>query len=96
MLIALLSVLHSGSGNLLSNGHANAAGAVSPINANLSASLLDQLKQADPNQNQSNKPKAYLNYVVLDNLFYIVSENSGVKQVQDAHQINCKPSQRVK
>jgi hypothetical protein len=55
MLIALFSVLHSGRGNLLSNGHTNAAGAGSPINANLNASLLDQHKQTDPKQYQSNK-----------------------------------------
>jgi hypothetical protein len=52
MLSALLSVLNSGAGNLLSNGHANTAGASSPTSANLNPSLLDQLKQANPNQIQ--------------------------------------------
>jgi len=41
-----------------------------------------RLKEKDPNQNQSDKPKAYLNFLLFDDQFNFVEENSGVRQVK--------------
>lgn len=38
----------------------------------------------DPARNLTDKSKAYLNYALFDDRFSIVSENSGVRQVQDS------------
>ncbi|CAL1516428.1 hypothetical protein MMC2321_00150 [Chitinophaga sp. MM2321] len=41
-----------------------------------------RLKQKDPDQNRQDKPKAYLNFVLFDDQFNLVDDNSGVKQVK--------------
>lgn len=79
MLIALLQTF---SGTGVSEGVHAATGTASPIATNFSSSDYDALKQKDPTQNLSDKPKAYLNYALFDNSFSMVNENSGVKQVQ--------------
>ena len=52
------------------------------IDPNLSAIDYQQLKDKDPSQNRIDKPKAYLNFVLFDENFKLVDENSGVRQVQ--------------
>jgi len=79
MVIALLQVF-AGSG--VSDGAHYATGGNSPLATNFGSGNYDALKQQDPNQNLSDKPKAYLNYVLFDDRFNMVGENSGVKQVQ--------------
>ncbi|NLR63695.1 RHS repeat-associated core domain-containing protein [Chitinophaga varians] len=62
--------------------HGNAASAGNtPFNANFYNQDYRQLKEKEPDQ-QPGKPKAYLNYVLFDDKFKMVEENSGVKQVK--------------
>lgn len=79
MLTALLQAFSGGS---LSDGTHNATAAASPISTNFSSMDYDALKQKDPSQNLTDKPKSYLNYALFDDRFSIVTENSGVRQVQ--------------
>lgn len=78
----LTALLQAFSGEGVQSGVHNATGPGSPIATAFNATAYDQLKQKDPLQNLSGKPKAYLNYVLFDDQFKIVDENSGVKQVQ--------------
>jgi len=41
-----------------------------------------RLKEKDPNQDLADKPKAYLNFVLFDDQFKLVDDNSGVRQVK--------------
>ncbi|NML40136.1 hypothetical protein HHL17_23255, partial [Chitinophaga sp. G-6-1-13] len=52
-----------------------------PFNTNFYNNDYRQLKEKNPDQ-QPGKPKAYLNYVLFDDQFKMVNENSGVKQVK--------------
>ncbi|MBV8256060.1 MAG: hypothetical protein JO154_25920 [Chitinophaga sp.] len=79
MLAALLQVF---GGDGVSDGMHGATGPGSPMAVTFNNSAYDQLKQKDPGQNLSDKPRAYLNYVLFDDQFKMVNENSGVKQVQ--------------
>ncbi|NLR68737.1 hypothetical protein HGH92_30825 [Chitinophaga varians] len=60
---------------------APASAAVPPFNTNFYNNDYRRLKEKDPDQ-QPGKPKAYLNYVLFDDQFKMVEENSGVKQVK--------------
>jgi len=37
----------------------------------------------DPDQNQQDRPKAYISFVLFDDQFNLVDENSGVRQVKN-------------
>ncbi|WP_201747888.1 DUF6443 domain-containing protein [Chitinophaga vietnamensis] len=65
-------------------GHGAAAGQSTPFNSNFYNNDYRRLKEKDPDQNRNDKPKAYLNFVLFDDQFNLVEENSGVKQVQGA------------
>ena len=54
---------------------------VSPF-GNFNSNDYQRLKEKDANQNQQDKPKAYLNFVLFDDQFNLVEENSGVRQVK--------------
>ncbi|SKA47371.1 RHS repeat-associated core domain-containing protein, partial [Chitinophaga eiseniae] len=60
---------------------APASVASTPFNANFYNHDYRQLKEKNPDQ-QPGKPKAYLNYVLFDDQFKMVEQNSGVKQVK--------------
>jgi len=60
------------------NGEVNQA---SPF-GNFNSNDYQRLKEKDPDQNQLDKPKAYLNFVLFDDQFNLVEENSGVRQVK--------------
>ncbi|WP_220100743.1 RHS repeat-associated core domain-containing protein [Chitinophaga oryzae] len=60
---------------------APASMASTPFNANFYNNDYRQLKEKNPDQ-QPDKPKAYLNYVLFDDQFKMVEQNSGVKQVK--------------
>ncbi|GEP93834.1 hypothetical protein CCY01nite_00940 [Chitinophaga cymbidii] len=81
MLGALLQAF-SGGGGSGPDGHGTGSGPGSPITTSFSATSYQQLKDQDPTQNVSNKPRAYLNFVMFDDQFNLVNENSGVRQVQ--------------
>jgi RHS repeat-associated protein len=78
----LTAILQAYSGAGIADGVHGATGEGSPIVTNFTSSNYDQLKQKDPSQNLSDKPRAYLNYVLFDDGFKLVDDNSGVKQVQ--------------
>ncbi len=65
-----------------SNTHGAALDNTTPFNNNFYNNDYRHLKEKDPNQNRNDKPKAYLNFVLFDDQFKLVDENSGVKQVQ--------------
>lgn len=79
MLTALINAFNAGS---VSEGAHAATGTTSPIATSFNSTDYETLKQKDPSQNISGKPRAYLNYTLFDDRFNMVSENSGVKQVQ--------------
>jgi len=60
------------------------AGGSSPFNGNFNAADYQRLKEKDQDQNREDKPKAYLNFVLFDEQFNLVEENSGVRQVKGA------------
>jgi len=70
------------SGSTISDGAHGIVNTSSSLNASFSAANYDELKSKDADENLSDKPKAYLNYVLFDDMFNMVDENSGVKQVQ--------------
>lgn len=70
------------SGSSISDGTHGVVDASSALNTSITPANYDQLKSKNPAENLSNKPKAYLNYVLFDDMFNMVDENSGVKQVQ--------------
>lgn len=81
MLVALLQAFASGT--MPSDGaHGSGVGPGAPITTNFTAANYQAIRDKDPNQNQPTKPKAYLNYVLFDDLLNMVDENSGVRQVQ--------------
>ncbi len=65
-----------------SGSHTNrVADRVSPF-GNFNSNDYQRLKERDADQNQQDKPKAYLNFVLFDDQFNLVEENSGVRQVK--------------
>jgi RHS repeat-associated protein len=52
------------------------------LDQTITASNYQRLKEKDPDQNRQDKPKAYLNFVLFDEQFKLVEENSGVRQVK--------------
>ena len=57
-------------------------GSNSAIANNFGSSQYTELMNIDKNQDVSTKPQAFLNYVMFDDQFNMVDDNSGVKQVQ--------------
>jgi RHS repeat-associated protein len=81
MLTALVQAFATGTAP--SDGtHGNGTGPGSPLVSNFSAANYQAIRDKDPSQNQPTLPKAYLNYVLFDDLLNMVDENSGVRQVQ--------------
>jgi len=55
---------------------------VTPFNTNFYNNDYQRLKEKEPGQQNPDRPKAYLNFVLFDDQFNLVEENSGVKQVK--------------
>ncbi|NLU92203.1 RHS repeat-associated core domain-containing protein [Chitinophaga sp. Ak27] len=55
---------------------------LTPFNSNFYNNDYRRLKEKEPDQLNSDRPKAYLNFVLFDDEFKLVEENSGVKQVK--------------
>lgn len=53
-----------------------------PFNTNFYSNDYQRLVERDAARNQADRPKAYLNYVLFDENFKLVEENSGVKQLK--------------
>lgn len=54
-----------------------------PFTTNFYNNDYQRLKDKDPDQQKGDKPKAYLNYVLFDDQFKMVEDNSGVMQVKE-------------
>jgi len=81
-MLASLVQAFSGSTNG-EQSHAVASGeSTSPFANNFTSNDYQRLQQKDPDQLKQDKPKAYLNFVLFNDQFNLVEENSGVKQVQ--------------
>ncbi|MFB6454376.1 DUF6443 domain-containing protein [Chitinophaga sp. Hz27] len=80
----LNSILNAFNGAAAEAGAHGAGGTAMLNSSNLTTSDLTRITEKDPGQNLPDKPKAYLNYVLFDDQFKLVDENSGVKQVQSA------------
>ncbi|PUZ19494.1 hypothetical protein DCM91_20535 [Chitinophaga costaii] len=76
---ALLQAFSSGS---VADGAHMGTGSGSPMSADMNSTLFGQLKQLPTSENAAGKPKAYLNFVLFDDQFNMVSTNSGNRQVQ--------------
>jgi hypothetical protein len=76
------AILNAFSGTGVMDGIHDAGGAGSVLNTVLDSTIYNALKQKDPFQNLSAKPKAYLNFALFDDQFALVDDNSGVRQVQ--------------
>ncbi|SKA41221.1 RHS repeat-associated core domain-containing protein [Chitinophaga eiseniae] len=76
--------------------HGFAAGNNStPFNTNFYNNQYQRLKEKSPDQPDS-KPKAYLNFVLFDDQFKLVDQNSGVKQVSgEADQLQTLGTDRM-
>ncbi|RFS24663.1 hypothetical protein DVR12_05525 [Chitinophaga silvatica] len=87
------SVLESLAANILQNGTGNnssvaahdvqASGIDAIQNNEFNSKQYELLKEKNTDANNPNKPKAYLSYVLFDEQFKMVDENSGVKQVKE-------------
>lgn len=77
------AILQAFSGGTLSDGVHAGIGSNSPIQSQFTGNTYNALKNSDASNNVSNKPKAYLNYVMFDDQFNMVSENSGIRQPQN-------------
>jgi len=53
-----------------------------PFNNDFYTSEYQRLKEKDADPDQAARPKAYLNFVLFDDQFKLVDQNSGVKQVK--------------
>ncbi|WP_170117615.1 DUF6443 domain-containing protein [Chitinophaga ginsengisoli] len=74
------AILDAFSGTGAVDGIHESTGSTSPVYT-FSSSTYNQLKNLDASQNQPDKPKAYLSYVLFDDQFNLVDENSGMRQV---------------
>jgi len=70
----------NGSGDL-SHGDVDEISEESPL-GNLTSNDFQRLKEKDAEENQANRPKAYLSFALFDDQFNLVDENSGVRQVK--------------
>jgi RHS repeat-associated protein len=80
-MVASLLQAFGGDGGSNSTHATRQADRISPF-GNFNGNDYQHLKEKDPNQNQQDKPKAYLNFVLFDDQFNLVEENSGVRQVK--------------
>jgi len=80
MVAGLLQAFGGAAGGDATHGNGQ-ADKVLPF-GNFNGSDYQRLKERDADQNQQDKPKAYLNFVLFDDQFNLVEENSGVRQVK--------------
>ncbi|UPK66788.1 DUF6443 domain-containing protein [Chitinophaga filiformis] len=77
------AILDAFSGATIKGGIHQATGSASPVYT-LNSNTYNQLKTKDASQDQPGKPKAYLSYILFDDQFNLVDENSGMRQVGSA------------
>lgn len=82
-MLADLVQAFSGNGAKEGGTHGASEGAQAmPFNSNFYNNDYRRLKEKEPDQPNVDRPKAYLNFVLFDDDFKLVEENSGVKQVK--------------
>ncbi|MGF6925539.1 RHS repeat-associated protein [Chitinophaga sp. W2I13] len=79
----LADLIQTFGGNAATTGtHGNSnAGLSAPFTSSFYNNDYQQLKEKEPDQQNPDRPKAYLNFVLFDDQFKLVEENSGVKRV---------------
>lgn len=81
-MVTALSIAFGGQNNA-GSGHGGSGNNRSPLNQQFFDNDYQRLKERDPGKDPSaQRPRAYLNYVLFDDQFKMVDENSGVRQVQ--------------
>ncbi|WP_217607266.1 DUF6443 domain-containing protein [Chitinophaga sp. GbtcB8] len=80
MVASLLQVFGGAAGSSASHA-ARQVESLSPFR-NFNSNDYQRLKEKDADQNQQDKPKAYLNFALFDDQFNLVDQNSGVRQVK--------------
>lgn len=75
-------LLQAFGGNAADDTHAATANNSSPLNSNFYNGDYQRLKEKDPDGIATDRPKAYLNFVLFDDQFKLVDKNSGVRQVK--------------
>lgn len=80
LLIGLSQVM--GSQSVIPSLHNNSFLDANPLTNSLHNNTLEQLKEVSSDNINSDRPKAYLNFVLFDDQFKLVDQNSGVRQVQ--------------
>ncbi|WP_177192354.1 DUF6443 domain-containing protein [Chitinophaga arvensicola] len=83
MLADLLQSFGGQGETLGAHGNLSSGNNLSPFNANFYNQDYQHLKMKEKDQDADKKPKAYVNYVLFDDQFKLVEENSGVKQVKN-------------
>ncbi|MEC5143656.1 DUF6443 domain-containing protein [Chitinophaga sp. 212800010-3] len=82
MLADLVQAFNGGGGSDKSAHGATGNANLTPFNNNFYNNDYRRLKEKEPDQPNADRPKAYLNFVLFDDDFKLVEENSGVKQVK--------------
>lgn len=80
MVVSLLNVFGGTTTSDVSHA-ARQAENLSPFR-NFNSNDYQRMKERDPDGNREDKPKAYLNFVLFDEQFKLVENNSGVRQVK--------------
>jgi len=80
-MVASLLQVFGGAAASSSSHAARQAENLSPFR-NFNSNDYQRLKEKDADQNQQDKPKAYLNFALFDDQFNLVDQNSGVRQVK--------------
>jgi RHS repeat-associated protein len=77
-------LLQAFGGHTGDDSHGAIADNNTPLNSNFYNNDYQRLKEKDPDGITADRPKAYLNFVLFDDQFKLVDENSGVRQVKSA------------
>ncbi|WP_255373017.1 DUF6443 domain-containing protein [Chitinophaga sp. YR573] len=78
----IAGLLQAFGGHVTNDAHGSELSNNTPLNSSFYNGDYQRLKQREPDGTASNRPKAYLNFVLFDDQFKLVDENSGVRQVK--------------
>lgn len=81
-MVTALAAAFGNSGTSAPGAHASRSTNNTPFTADFYNNQYQHLKEKDPQENVNGRPKAYVNFVLFDEQFKLVEENSGVKQVK--------------
>jgi len=78
----MIAALVQAFGQTSTTGEHDLARATNPLNENFYSNNYQRLKEKENDGETAGRPKAYLNFVLFDDAFNLVSNNSGVRQVK--------------